>query len=365
MNRNKLILIAVLLLLIWPAWWLTNRVTPSIDAPSSAPGQSSKTSTPAPDATGQQSIRIPSAEERAISAEEKQQRYLEKARSAGKSFNRPGNFYGRILDQNDQPVMGVTIKCGLSYFGDLVLPGLKPHYDQFERTTDADGRFSVEGQSGLSLDLRLQPKPGYEFRPTGLGVTLRDIALNQPAPTLSMPDKPYIFRAFRKGQAEALLKGEIAFYDCEPDGRSYLVQLKSNHVVEGTTGGDFRISVQRPPGWTNQIDYDWAVRIDAVGMELVETHDVFMYQAPASGYESSWNFSKKAGEEDYTREVDPKFYLKSRDGAAYGRMELRIKSNSREKSAILIYYWLNPSGSRNLEYDPLQNVAKPPPAAKP
>lgn len=358
MNKKTFLVFIGFLLLVLIAWrlWPTRQ----LPAPVASQDQSLAVQSHASEPTAQQPISIPSDEERAKSPEEKLQRYAEKARLAGNSFNRPGDFYGQILDQNEQPVTGVTIKCGLSYFSDLLLPDLRPHYDEFERTTDANGRFSVEGESGLSLDLRLQPKPGYEFKPTGLGVTLRDIAHNQPAPTLSKTDKPYIFRAFRRGQAEALFKGGMTFYECEPDGRSYLVQLKKNRIIEGTLDGDFRISVRRPLGWTNQIDYDWVVQIEAVNMELLETHDVFMYQAPESGYKSSWTFTQKAGGKNYTRKVEPNFYLRSRDGTEYGRIELMIKSDSREKSAILLHYWLNPSGSRNLEFDP-KKVIKPQP----
>lgn len=367
MNKKTFVGIASILLLLFIAWRLlpAHGQPKQTDAAASAQNQPASVPTATPVSTAQKLVTVPSADERVKSPEEKQQGYLEKTRGLGNSLNRPGSFYGQIIDQNSQPVAGVKIKCGLSYFNDDVLPGLKPHYDEFERTTDNLGRFSVEGQRGLSLDLKLQPMQGYEFRPTGLGVTLRDIAAGQPAPTLSVPDKPYVFRAFKKGQAEPLIKGGLTMYDCVPDGRSYIVNLRSNRAVEGTSGGDFKLSIQRPPGRTNQSDYDWSVRIEGADMDLLETHDVFMYQAPESGYVSSWGFSRKAGEKDYTREVKAKFYIRSRNGSTFGRIEIQIISDYREASGLIVDSWLNPRWSRNLEYDPLQNVAKQSSAAKP
>ncbi|MBK8475487.1 MAG: hypothetical protein IPL39_04035 [Opitutaceae bacterium] len=238
----------------------------------------------------------------------------------------------------------------MSYFGDTVLPGLKPHYREFDRVSDDLGCFSVEGDNGLALDLKIQPKPGYQFRPVGLQVMLRDEGVGKPAPTISTRESPYVFHAFKHGQkVEGMSKGAIAFYDLVPDGRPYIVKLRSNRVVVGTTDGDFRISVKRPPGWANQTDFDWSVQIDGVDMELQETHDEFASEAPASGYGLIWGFAQKAGTTGYVREVNPKFYLKSRAGVQFGRIEVQFIADYRDGAGLIVHYWLNSSGSRNLE----------------
>ncbi len=80
-----------------------------------------------------------------------------------------------------------------------------------------------------------------------------------------------------------------------------------------------------------------------------------MYQAPVSGYFSQWNFSQQAGQQDYTREINPKFYLKNHDNV-YGRIEVQIISDYNQGICVRIRYWLNPTGSRNLEYDPAKKI---------
>ena len=306
-------------------------------------------STPPSGINQQNVVGISPGKERVETLEEKQERFIKKARDIGNSLNRPAKFYGQIMDQDNQPVRGVSVKCDLSYFGNIVRPGLMPDNKQFERVSDSAGGFSVEGEVGLALDVVLQPKPGYVFKPIALQVMLRDEGPNKPAPALSTPEKPFIFHAFKRNPSKVLIKGAIAFYDCVPDGRSYIIKLRGKQVSEGTIGGDLRISVQRPIGPTGQTDYDWLVQIEGDGMDLVESNDVFMYLAPEAGYESSWGFARRAGDRNYTREVHPKFYLKSRDGSTYGRVEMQIISDYREASGLIINYWLNPTGSRKLE----------------
>lgn len=40
-------------------------------------------------------------------------------------------------------------------------------------------------------------------------------------------------------------------------------------------------------------------------------------------------------------------------------MEVEVLTKYQDKAVLSVKYYANPNGSRNLEYDPLQNVAKP------
>jgi len=349
---------ALILLVILVLWFLkASRLPVQGGYPVAAKTQSTILPTIQPNIAVPQTKSTPSAEERALPLEQKRERYLEKAREAGKSLNRPARFYAQILDQNNQPVEGVKVDCDLSSFGDIILPGLMPHNKQFQRISDKDGKFSVHDETGLALDVKLSPLKGYEFKDDGfLQVMLRDVGADRPAQTLSTSENPYVFRAFKKGQAEPLIHGGFAFYGCVPDGRSYIVNLKSNQMAEGATGGEFKITMQRPAGIMGKTNYDWSVQIEGVNDDLVESKEGFMCQAPDSGYQPSWAFAQHVGGQKYTRNVNPRFYLKARDGSVYARLEAVIISDYRDKSAVTISYWLNPSGSKNLEYDPERRI---------
>ena len=86
-----------------------------------------------------------------------------------------------------------------------------------------------------------------------------------------------------------------------------------------------------------------------VGLNVAS--DVFMNMAPDSGYKSSWAFSRKAGDPGYFRNLDTKFYFRNKDGTRYGWLEFLFRSATNESSSVYLRYWINPSGSRNLEYD--------------
>lgn len=279
---------------------------------------------------------------------ESQRRYLDKARSEGRKLNRSVYFYGVVLDQHGKPVPNVQVQCGLSRFSDILRPGLMPHYDKFLRETDASGQFSIEEEVGLALDLELMEKSGYEFRPNKFQVSFRDVGINEPAPAVSSREHPFVFHAFVQTSGQVLTHAAFSFYDVVPDGRPYNVSLQRRIVTLDSGPGDFTLSIQRPLGRMGQTDYNWSVQLNAVRFELIESRDEFMYQAPEAGYAVSWKFAAHAGSKDYERTVSRKFYIKSA-GGIYGRLEILIISDQRERAGVNISYWLNPAGSTNLE----------------
>ncbi len=294
----------------------------------------------------------PSAEEQAQTYEQKQDRYLKKTQEASRQLNRSISFYGRILDQNNQPIANIQIDGHYSFFN-VVMPGPWPEQKELEFTSDVDGRFQFEGEKGLSLQLQLQPKEGYEFKSQGFLLVPFQVG----APVISTPDKPYIFHAFKKGETEPLIVGTMSMYDLKPDGRWYTVDLINKRKNEGAANGEFKILIQRAPGVMGHTDLDWSTQIESVNSDVVESNDEFMYDAPESGYVPSWSYVQFAGQPKYKREVSPKFYLKARDGSLYGRIEMNIMADYREGSAaVRVYYWLNPRGLRNLEHDKSKQI---------
>ncbi len=90
-----------------------------------------------------------------------------------------------------------------------------------------------------------------------------------------------------------------------------------------------------------------------------------MYRAPETGYQLRYEVNVSANDPQWSGQAKRQFYLKSREGKVYARLEVEILSNYQDKAVFNVEYYANPTGSRNLEYDPLQNVAKPSPTAKP
>ena len=47
-----------------------------------------------------------------------------------------------------------------------------------------------------------------------------------------------------------------------------------------------------------------------------------------------------------------KYYVAARGGALFGRIEIEFMPKYQESAAIAVHFFVNPTGSRNLEYSP-------------
>ena len=84
-----------------------------------------------------------------------------------------------------------------------------------------------------------------------------------------------------------------------------------------------------------------------------------MYRAPESGYEPKLTISVSAKDLKWSADKTVSFYLKSR--GTYARVQAKFMTDSEKPTTGFdIGAYINPKAeSRNLEYDPLQNLAKP------
>jgi hypothetical protein len=66
----------------------------------------------------------------------------------------PVEFYGQVLDQFDQPVIGAKIRCSWPYMG--------PQDSARELQSAPDGQFEVLGLKALAIHVSAYPPPGYD-----------------------------------------------------------------------------------------------------------------------------------------------------------------------------------------------------------
>ncbi len=158
---------------------------------------------------------------------------------------------------------------------------------------------------------------------------------------------------WKKGQAEPLIIHSKSF-DAAPDGRTNMVSLVTGVKTESATLDDqsIAISINRPAIASNADKYDWSVRIQMAGGGLLESEDEFMYRAPASGYKPNFVFQFKKDADGWNSALKKKFFLETRQGIR-GTVELEVYPvNLGGKTTFRLNSVINPSGSRNLEYDP-------------
>jgi hypothetical protein len=265
-------------------------------------------------------------------------------------------FWGKVLDQHDEPVVGVEVTATITTH-QVPPPGFKPQPTTiYSATTDVNGLFYIKGRPGRGFTIETMAKNGYVL-PPGLQKRRGNLFwynYDHLDPKGFKPDRsdPVVFRMWRLEQSEKLISGE-GFYGIVPDGSVYTVDLLTQKHMLGELPGDFRVRISRPPNvkWGAR-GYDWLWQIESIGGGLVETNDEFMYHAPEGGYQPSYEIRIQSGDTPWSDEVRRRYFLKSRGGTVYACLDVEVLANYRDKAVLSIKYYANPNGSRNLEHAP-------------
>ncbi|MBI5382389.1 MAG: carboxypeptidase regulatory-like domain-containing protein [Opitutae bacterium] len=278
-------------------------------------------------------------------------------------INRPIEFYGLVIDQDGRPLSGVKVMLSAMHVIEA-LPGVQgSRSEEIVRVTDSTGRFSLTGVSGNDVSVKSIELPGYELSPkTKRGFSYygtQDIYKPE-------AQAPVVFHMWKIVGAEKLITAD-KFYGVVPDGRVYSIDVLGEKKTEGGNAGDFKVSIRRPERVNPNAKYDWSCTIEGIGGGVIETRDEFMYRAPESGYQPRYEVNVSANDPQWSDRAKRQLYVTARGGKVYARLDVEIFSNYQDKAVFSVKYYANPNGSRNLEYDPLQNVAKPAnaPAPKP
>jgi hypothetical protein len=256
-------------------------------------------------------------------------------------------FYGKVVDENNQPVSGATAKFSKV---DLSAEGST----QLETESDANGLFSLQGVTGRGLGVTVEKSGYYSSKMNRYGfdyASFWDESFYQ-----SDSNNPVVFHLHKKGEAEPLLFRQT-LYGLKPDGTpQYIDLVTGKKATGGSPIGDIMISLNRSLS-DDPNKFNWTLIVQGVGAAgLIESHDEFMFEAPDSGYENTIQIKKQVEDTDYQRQVTANYYVRLADGKTYARIEAEIRPKYNDQGAVDLKLYLNPSGSRNLEFDPTQSI---------
>lgn len=254
--------------------------------------------------------------------------------------NKPIDFYGQVIDQYSNPVPDVKIKLEAQqwYMASPTEFDSKPVY--FEASTATDGKFQIHG-NGTTVNLQTVQKSGYILSPK----TVRAFRI-----TGNSFESSTIIKMWKEFPTiEPLINGSHVFGI--DSGEVYTLDLIHGKKMAGETTGDLRVSITRPNGIKPRDKYPWSFSIEVVGGGLAEAaaDDEFMYLAPESGYESKFQMELHPDDSDWKGEIDKQFFVRSRNGQVYGRIQVTVYAVYNVHSAIEVNYAINPNGSRNLQ----------------
>lgn len=255
------------------------------------------------------------------------------------------DLYGRVVDQDGQPIAGAQVKGGILFAVSLT----SSRSEEVVTETDAAGKFQFVDLHGMDFGVALQ-KAGYEFR-SKTGWT-KDYK-----PDLN---NPMVFTMWKLQGAEPMVHTKFDSrvpYEGTPATFDLLTGKK-------TDTGDLKITLVRNPVQIvpGGAPYDWNVKIEIVGGGLIESHDLYSYKAPENGYEQKFDFSQAKDGQSWTREFRGTFYIHTAKDN-YGRITINLTTDSDrpDGTGLTIEAYVNPSGSRNLEWDRTQQVKPPAP----
>lgn len=256
--------------------------------------------------------------------------------------NSPINFYGKVVDQDGNPVSGVTVNVKVRqwYVRSLATFDTDAHIIPIKKETDLSGRLEIHGMEGDVFDVESIQKPGYVLSPktpNGFG------------PSSGSLENPVIIKMWKMGEKAQLVDGS-KFWGIIPDGRIYTLDLIQGTKVESATAvGDLRVIVNRPSGVSRQDRYDWSFQITPIDGGIIETEDEFMYQAPQDGYTPEYKLQLAASDTKWTYRVKKSFFVKTRGGQNYGRINVEVFAHYQNDGVFSVDYAVNPHGSRNLQ----------------
>ncbi|HWA08545.1 MAG TPA: carboxypeptidase-like regulatory domain-containing protein [Opitutaceae bacterium] len=276
--------------------------------------------------------------------------------------NRPIQFFGRVIDQHSQPIPGVKVTLLIRRTKALGPLAIGDTFDYPSLTTDADGRFALLNANGALLEMKSLEKPGYE--PSEKALRASYWYWREPKVAFHPnPEHPEIFRMWEKAGAEWLEdKSQRGYF--RYDGTPVVIDL---HERPLGNGGDLRVVLVRKPETlpAGKGLFEWTLTIAAVDGGLIESNDEQMYRAPDEGYRPEVIIHVAADDPKWTDHGSFSFYLRLRGGTQYGRAEISVLGGAERQSAVFeLTSYINPTGSKNLEYDSLQHTRPRPDYAR-
>jgi len=255
------------------------------------------------------------------------------------------DFYGKVIDQHGQPVAGATALGTLLWIQGVDVGEKK---EQHATQTDQNGEFQFTGFHASRLAVAVT-KEGYEMGRSP-GVYQAPNTENKTAPA-----ERAIFHMWKLKGAEPMRAYSISTaIPCDGTPTSY--NLLTGEKVSG--GGDLVIRLVRTPVDINRgKPFDWSVTLEIARGGLMEMSDLYPNEAPADGYQPSITINMSSDMKNWQAALTRSFYFKSRDGQNYGRLAINIQADFQPPPTYIgAEVHVNPSGSRNLEFDPAKAI---------
>ena len=203
-------------------------------------------------------------------------------------------FYGKVVDQHDQPVQGVKVSIRLSGWNRGFLRGGRGLQNRMEfiRHTDAKGRFGIENQDGTSLGIGRDSfhKEGYInpiHLPKGGGSFFYGGYYLEDEKHHPDPDQPVVYRMWKRSAdpPRRLIKRKSG-YHCKMNGKWHGRDLITwERLSLKDPRADLILSARIEEQGEDPDVYDWELTLEMLEGGIQATDDAHLFLAPKDGYE--------------------------------------------------------------------------------
>jgi hypothetical protein len=252
----------------------------------------------------------------------------------------PIEFYGKVEDSNSNSVAGALIHFRWSE---------KPTEDGMKTAdtqSDSDGLFSLHGEKGRSLTVSFS-KDGYHSLQRGERTFLYALG-----PDIITPDSahPVIFHLQKAGTPEPLMRLASPMagprqYRLDSSGKPTDISFYSGKRI---TQGAAQLSVAYSIDTNDQShgQFKWRCLISIPGGGIQPTAEELPARAPEQGYQETIEIASDPNA--WSDRFEQAYYFYLPDGK-YGRMKFSLVCAGNPSFGVEAL--INPSGSKNLEYD--------------
>lgn len=249
------------------------------------------------------------------------------------------DFYGKVVDQYGNPVPNARITCSIAdnFFGTGSIR---------KSESDASGYFTVENIRGAGVLVsagkdgyaEIKDKSGASF---GIGMPADSVRKTPPS-----KQNPAVFVLRKMAKPEVMISSDRCVM-ISTNGIPVEISLETGKAVNSGKG-DIKVECWIDDGYRDEKRrYDWRCRLTVADGGFVEREDDIENQAPEAGYQPMIEINMHRSRLDWNDSYDGNYFIKLGSGK-YARASISIIPGG---EFVSITSYLNPSGSRNLEYD--------------
>lgn len=294
-----------------------------------------------------------------------------------KTPSRPINFYGKVVDENGEPVVGASVHFdwdGSATNTDAMernlVPEMKNHADLM---SDSAGLFSLTNKAGIELRISVGKDGYYSSRRNREADLFKYSQLNldyfygRSNYFRADSSHPVVYYLRKMGVgANSLMTSQFGIREdfdvmVPRDGTPVDVDLLNRKAGNGSleirqTKPDYPahggiVENLSPSDYAKLISAtNWSFTMKMNGGGFLEESEEFPFSPPESGYQSVVTFNFQKGQTNWTTQLKKDFYIKFGNPPLYGQLQVETSSY---QSTVILTYVINPDGSRNLE--PKQN----------